>query len=357
MLAGVEFGRQDTDNLRQTGYFPATRCPATSATSTVTSVCVPLSNPVYQGSIDFRPSATDANNHGVAKIAAIYVQDQFEFSPNWLAILGLRYDHFEVDMLNNRTGGELSSSDDLTSPRAGLIYKPRDKVSIYASYSIAYLPRAGEQLASLSLTNSALEPEKFRNVELGAKWDFHPDLSATMAIYQLNRSNVAVVNPDNPTELILSEGDSQRVRGVELGVSGNLSENWSVMGGFAFQDAEITRDIRTSATQVIRAGTVLAQVPRQTFSLWNRYDFNPSWGVGLGVVARSSMFASTSNAVTLPGFARLDGAVYFQLNDLAQLQLNVENLFDSSYYASAHNDNNISPGSPRAFNLGINLSF
>ena len=251
----------------------------------------------------------------MAKTAAVYVQDQFEFSPHWLAVLGLRYDHFEVDLRNNRTGGELSSTDDLLSPRAGLIYKPRDNVSIYASYSIAYLPRAGEQLASLSLTNSALEPEKFRNVELGAKWDIHPDLSATMAIYQLNRSNVAVVDPDNPTELILSEGDSQRVRGVELGVSGNLSENWSVMGGFAFQDAEITRDIRTSATQVIRAGTVLAQVPRQTFSLWNRYDFNPRWGVGLGVVARSSMFASTSNAVTLPGFARLDGAVFFQLNE------------------------------------------
>jgi catecholate siderophore receptor len=238
-----------------------------------------------------------------------------------------------------------------------LIYKPQENVSIYASYSIAYLPRSGEQLASLTLSNAALEPEEFQNLELGAKWDIRPELSAMVAIYQLNRGNVAIVNPEDPTELILADGDSQRARGIELGLAGKLTDNWSLMGGYAWQDGEITQAIRTSPTAVIPKGTVLAQVPEHTFSLWNRYDFNPQWGVGLGVVSRSAMFASTSNAVTLPGFTRFDGALFFELNERVQLQLNVENLLDKNYYASAHNDNNISPGAPRAFNLGLNLSF
>jgi catecholate siderophore receptor len=222
---------------------------------------------------------------------------------------------------------------------------------------MAYLPRSGEQLASLTISNSALEPEEFRNMELGAKWDIRPDLSATVAVYRLDRGNVAIVDPTDPTKLVLAEGDSQRVRGLELGLAGNLTENWSLMGGYAWQDGEITQTIRTSPTQTLQAGTVLAQVPEHTFSLWNRYDFDPRWGAGLGVVARSSMFTSISNAVSLPGCARLDGAIFLQLNDRVQMQLNVENLLDQNYYASANSDNNISPGSPRAFNLGLNLSF
>ena len=353
-LAGIELGRQETDSLRNTGVFPSDTCPGT----TTAAFCVPLSNPRYTGPISFGLS-TDADRHSVATGGAIYVQDQIEFSPQWQAIIGLRYDRFEVDLHNNRTGTAFASTDNLLSPRVGLIYKPFEAFSLYSSYSIAYLPRSGEQLGSLALNNAALDPEEFNNLEFGAKWDIRPDLSATAAIYQLDRSNVAIVDPLDSSKLILLSGDAQRVRGVELGLSGKLTESWSVMGGYAYQDAEITRDIQTSASgsSLLRKGTVLAQVPRHTFSLWNRYDFNPSWGVGLGVISRSSTYASTSNSVSLPGFTRVDGAVFYRLNDTLRMQLNVENLFDEKYLASAHSDTNISPGSPRAFNLGINLDF
>lgn len=355
-LAGVELGRQQTDSLRNTGLFPASRCPATATTPTTTAVCVPLSNPRYTGPIAFGQSS-DADRYSVSRIAAIYVQDQIEFSPQWQAIIGLRYDRLKVDLHNKRSGQDFESSDKLLSPRFGLIYKPFQAFSLYSSYSIAFLPRSGEQLGSLVANNAALEPEKFSNLEFGAKWDILPNLAATAAVYQLDRSNVAVVNPADPTQLILLSGDSQRVRGIELGLGGTLTENWSVMSGYAFQDGEITQDVRTSASAILRKGTVLAQLPRHTFSLWNRYDLGSRWGFGLGLVARSSVFTSTSNSVSLPGFTRFDGAVFFRLNQSTRLQLNVENLFDQEYFASAHSDTNISPGSPRAFNLGLNLDF
>ena len=355
LLAGAEFGRQETDNFRETGYF-SSDCP-TGTPLPATSVRVSIVEPRYTGPICFQQSASDADNHSVARTAAVYLQDQIELTPHWLAVVGLRFDRFEVDLRNNRTGAELSATDELVSPRVGLIYKPQANISFYANYSRAFLPRSGEQLASLSASNAALEPEAFKNLEVGAKWDIQPRLSATIAIYRLTRSNVAVVDPINPADLALLPGDSQRVQGVELGISGKITEKWSLIGGIAYQDAIITQRIESSAGNVIAADTELAQVPRRTFSLWSRYDFNPRWGAGLGVVARDKVYSTTSNLVTLPGYGRVDAAIFFKLSESIRMQLNVENLLDKRYFATAHNDTNISPGSPRAINVGLNLSF
>jgi catecholate siderophore receptor len=357
LLSGAEFDRQVTDNLRNTGFFAPNKCPSGSGSNTITSTCVALADPRYTGAITWAQSATDADNHGVARNAAVFVQDQVEFSPEWQAIVGLRYDRFELDLHNNRNDSDLSLNDGMLSPRVGLVYKPVPEASIYGSFSVAYLPRSGEQLASLTATNAALEPEKFENLELGGKWQFTPELTATAAIYRLGRANVAVVDPDDATRLVVLPGDSQRVQGVELGLSGDIGERWHVMGGYAWQKGEITRDIRTSLTTLLREGTELAQVPRHSFSLWNRVDLGERWGVGLGVVARSRVFTSTSNTVVLPGYVRADAAVFYRLTDGMALQLNVENLFDLQYYSSANSDNNITPGSPTAYSLGLNFDF
>ncbi|EIL98796.1 TonB-dependent receptor [Rhodanobacter thiooxydans] len=349
LLGGLELGRQSTDNFRRTGYFGGTGSPATS-------VRVPVSDPRYTLPVDFRQSATDPSNHGIAKVAALYLQDQIEFSPQWQAVLGLRYDRFTMEFHDNRSGQDFSSTDNLVSPRAGLVYKPVEPLSLYASYSIAHQPRAGEQLTSLTLGNRTLEPERFTNRELGAKWDVSPGLALTAAVYRLDRSNVAVTNPawdpatnpGVPQSLLV---DGQRIKGVELGFSGRLTSAWSVMGGYAWQEGEITRPLSPS----LPAGTRLAQLPKHSASLWNRYDFNPMWGAGVGAIHQGPVFASTSNRVTLKGYTRYDAAVFLTLSPQLRLQLNVENLFDKRYFVSAHNDNNITPGSPRAFYLGVNV--
>jgi catecholate siderophore receptor len=280
------------------------------------------------------------------------VQDQIELTKHWQAIMGLRYDRFEVDFRNNRNGQQFSTSDNLLSPRGGLIYKPfAENFSLYANYSIAYVPRAGDQLASLTLSNASLKPEEYRNYELGAKWDINPDLSATLAFYQLDRFNAAVTDPNDATKLFLVDG--QRSRGIELGLSGNITDQWQVMGGYAYQNAEYTKSLSTTAL----AGNNLAQVPEHSFSLWNRYDITQQWGVGLGSIYRSKMYAAADNAVTLPGYLRFDGAIYYKATKNVQLQLNIENLLDKNYYLNADNNNNITPGSPIAVNAGINYKF
>ncbi len=339
VLAGVEFGRQSTDNLRNTGYV-----------GSATSVNVALNNPLATG-FSFKQSATDANNHGIATVAAIYAQDQIEFSPQWQAVFGLRRDQFKVDFTNNRNGQKIDSTDTPISPRAGLIYKPFAEMSIYTSYSVAFAPRAGEQLSSLSATNKAFDPEKFTNIEIGAKWDVSKDLSLSAAVYQLDRGNVVIADPNNPALSILVDG--QRAQGVELGVTGKITPQWSIMGGYAYQDAKVTRDLSST----LKAGTTLAHVPEHSASLWNRFDLNKDWGFAAGVVYRGEVFPSTDHKVVLPAYTRLDAALYYTVNANVQLQMNVENLADTKYYASAHNNNNILPGSPRALRLGVNLKF
>ena len=344
LLAGAEFGRQVSDNLRQTGYFE-------TAAGVVTGFPVAIGAPALRTPVLFRQSPTDADNHGVATVAAVYVQDEIALTRALQAVVGLRYDRFAVDFRDNRTAAEFESTDNLLSPRAGLIYKPVDAVSLYTSYSIAYVPRAGDQLSSLSLSNRAIEPEQFRNYELGAKWDARPGLGVTAAVYQLTRTNVIVPDPSNLGRTLLADG--QRTRGLELGASGRVAARWSLIGAYAYQDGELTSTLSATA----RAGATLAQVPAHTFSLWNRYDVDARWGLGLGVIHSSRMFAATDNTVVLPAFTRVDGAIYVGLTRQLRLQLNLENLLDERYFASAHSNNNITPGSPRAARLTVVTRF
>jgi catecholate siderophore receptor len=353
LLTGVELGKQNTDNFRETGYFTN---PANPTGTQLTSIQVPLANP-FATPIDFRQSATDANNTSEAKVAAIYLQDQISFTPQLLAVIGVRYDRFESDVTNDRTGAEFSAEDHLVSPRVGLTYKPIEVVSVYTSYSLAFVPRSGDQLASLSLSNQALDPEKFTNLELGAKWDIGQKISATAAVYDLLRSNVAVINPEDPTELLLTSGDSQRTKGVELSLTGNITASWNMSAGYSHQDGEITQDIRASATAITHAGSVLANTPKQTLSLWNRYDLNSQWGFGVGIINRSEVFASIDNKVTLPDFTRVDAAAFYRLSKEIKVQANIENLLSQGYYVSANSNNNITPGSPLAVRVALTLGF
>ena len=353
-LIGAEFAKQKTTNFRQTGYF--------DAAATLTSVSVPLSNPLADGLLIFKQTANDANNSSESTSIGVYMQDQVELNKYFQVIAGLRYDAIKNDFLDKRNGKivALDAKDSLLSPRLGVIYKPVEPLSIYANYTLAHQPRAGDQLSSLSVTNKELDPEKFTNYEVGAKWDVRPDLAATLAVYRLDRTNVAVTDPADVTKSILVDG--QRSQGVEVGLSGNITPEWSISTGYAYTQAEFT----ANTTATLRDGAQVGQVPKHTVSLWNRYDFTPAWGVGLGLTYKSDMLASneliaTSAApipnVELPGYTRADAAIFYNANKSVQLQLNVENLFDKKYYLSAHSNNNITPGSPRAFRLGVNAKF
>lgn len=333
MLLGMELANQETYGKR---YQP-------TVGSTNIATVVSASDP-FISAASFAALATNVKSN--VDVAAFYLQDQILLTQKWQAIVGLRHDKFATDHTNKLTNQDINVSDSFISPRAGLIFKPVQAVSLYGNYSISYVPRAGDQLTSLTVTNSSFDPEKFINYEVGAKWDANPNLSFTAAVYKLEREKVAATDPADNTRTILIDG--QETKGIELSVSGNITDKWSIFGGYAYQDGEITKQQGAGATAIL-AGTALAQTPDHTFSLWNRYNINDTWGVALGVITRSDMYAqlpSSSVSTILPGYTRFDAAVYGKFSEKLRLQVNLENLTNKEYALYAHNNNNITPGSP-----------
>ncbi len=338
-LAGAEAGRQATDNFRNTGYF----------NNTATSILVPFAAPTISTPVTFRQSATDADNHLITNVAAVFAQDQVEISRRVQVIGGVRFDRFDLEYDNNRNGDTLGRVDHLVSPRAGVVFKPVAPLSLYGSYSVSFLPSSGDQFSSLTTITQQVEPERFDNYEVGAKWDLR-GLALTAAVYRLDRTNTRSTDPNDPTRIV--QTGSQQTNGFELGLNGQVLPAWSVAGGYAYQDAEVT-----SATVSAREGAQVGQVPHHTFSLWNNYRIHPRVSAALGVIHRSVMFAAIDNTVTLPGYTRADLAAFVLLRKGLRLQANVENLFDTNYFVNADSNTNITPGSPRTIRFALVTRF
>jgi catecholate siderophore receptor len=340
VLTGAELGRQLTDNFRRSGFF----------NNTATSILVPLSDPTVSTPVTFRQNATDADNHIRTNLGATYVQDQIEINRYLQVVTGVRFDYFDLQFHNNRTNQDLRRIDRLVSPRAGVIVKPLDAMSVYMNYGVAYLPGSGDQFSQLTTITQQVKPEKFTNYELGAKWDIRRNLAFTTAVYRQDRTNTRATDPNDPTRIL--QTGSQRTNGYEVGLNGFVTSKWSVAGGYAYQDAFIS-----SATVSAAKGAQVALVPHHTFSLWNNYRVHQRLGLGLGIIHRSDMFAAIDNAVVLPGYTRADAAVFFSITEKWRVQANFQNLFDNTYYLNADGNNNITPGAPRGARLALIARF
>lgn len=130
-----------------------------------------------------------------------------------------------------------------------------------------------------------------------------------MAVYRLNRSNVAITDPADVTKMLLVDG--QYTQGVELGLAGRITDHWQVMGGYAYQTGTITT---TQSATVVKGNRLARNLYQHSASLWNRYDFSDRLGAGLGVIYRGDLYASVDNMVAIPAFTRVDAALYWTLN-------------------------------------------
>ncbi len=337
LLAGVEYADQQTENSRRDVFFAA---------SSDDQIRFAFTDPLQIPTFAFPTINRDRESE--VSVFSAYVQDQIDVGPYVKIVGGVRYDRFEIDVLDaieaaNGAGdgndGNLGSVDEEISPRVGLILKPLERLSVYGSFSKSFLPRSGDQFLTLSLSSEALEPEEFENIEAGVKWDVTDALAITAAVFRLDRESGVAVDPTNPDNTILV---GSRTEGVELQVVGEVTARWSLSGGYSYLDARQRGNISGGAID----NNTLSNAPEHLFSLWNRFEASETLGLGVGVVHQSSQFASLSNAVELPGFTRLDAALFYALTDRIDVQLNVENLTGAEYFPSAHNDNNISTGEP-----------
>lgn len=342
LLAGVELGRQITTGQRLQGYF--------SATADTVRANVALADPFVAPTPIFRPGSVGTRNFRTrADVFGAFIQDQIAIGSHVEIIAGVRHDRFTLDFTDRLNGANFARTDNLWSPRLGLVVKPVAAASLYASYSRSYLPQSGDQFSSLDATTAALEPERFENLEVGGKWDVTPGLSFTAALYRLTRNNTRATGTQPGTIVLTGETRSQ---GLELAANGNLLPNWQISAGLALQDAEIR-----SGTTAAPAGRKVALVPRTQASVWTRYDVSPKLGLGIGASHQGRSFANLSNAVVLPAYTRVDAALFVNLAKGIDAQINIENLLNTGYFPTAHNDNNITTGGPRAARFTLRTRF
>jgi catecholate siderophore receptor len=333
ILFGLEYGNQDSTNQRRNAV--------------LSNSALTLSNIVFPTAAF---PAINRDTESTVEFFSAYVQDQISIGDHFDVVAGIRFDRFDIEG-RDLVGAvrPFARKDEKVSPRLGLIYKPQENLSFYTSYSRSFQPRSGDQFLTLGTAQVNLAPERFTNYEIGAKWDVRPGLALTLAAFRLDRTNATTVDPVN-TALTTNIGGT-RTEGFELSVAGQITHAWQVSGGYTYLDAHLRGrdDVR------------LNQTPRHQFALWNRYNFGDQFGAGLGVIHQSSQFAAVyipgSTTTRLPGFTRIDAALFWDVNDRFGVQLNVENLFDEEYFSDAHNNNNISTGAPINARLSARVKF
>ena len=342
LLFGIEAGDQDTSNARQDTVF---------AENGDDRLLIPFSDPLVIPAFDYADTVRDRDSQ--VQFTSVYLQDQLALTEQLRVLLGLRYDRFDIDVLDrieqgdgDDVDGNFNRVDEEVTPRFGLIYKPADNVSLYASYSETFLPLSGEQFLTLDLTSENTKPQSFENRELGLKWDLKPSLALTAAVFELERESFTSVDPQNPEQVILVEGSE--TRGMELQLTGALTERWAITTGYSYLDGEVQRADGTG-----NDGNRTRQTPEHMFSLWNSYQATDRLRLGLGVTYQDSFFIQEDNSVEVPSYTRVDGAVYYRLSDTMRLQLNVENLLDEDYFPDAHSNTNITTGRPLSARLTL----
>jgi iron complex outermembrane receptor protein len=284
-----------------------------------------------------RPAPQNDRNYDV-KLLGLYIQDQIDLSENFKLILGGRYDGYSQDELRpNNINLSDRQKGSAFSPRVGLVYQPSKTISLYANYARSFQPQIGK-----SLDLKPFIPERGTQYEVGIKADLIPNrLSATLAGYQITKSNVLTTDPRD-VNFSIQVGE-QRSRGIELDLSGEILPGWNVIASYAYTDAEIRKDNR------FPVGNQLINIPANTASLWTTYTLQSGslkgLGFGAGVFFVDQRSGDLSNSFEVPSYTRVDASIYYAIGGL-KASLNFKNLFDTVYYSGTQNRSSILPGQP-----------
>ncbi len=338
LLFGVELGYQKKD--AQSGNF-------------ANPAAVDLYNPVLTN-LTLGKLTPTGNTRATSKVTGFYVQDLVTLSPNWKALVGLRQDRFDQDTDDLLARKRFSRVDNELSPRAGLVFQPTGWASLYASYSKSFQP--SQETFALAANNADIAPEETRSYEGGAKLDFFGgNLSSTISVFRLERTNIKTTDPANPAQLV--PVGEQRTDGTEVSLAGRLAPGLDLTAGYAYLDGRITKS-NSTLSGVALEGNRSSLTPMHSANVWLTKRFANGFGIGGGAVLMDDQYASASNLVRLPGYARADATAFYETKGY-EVRLLVNNLFDRRYFESAHGGADLynTPGAPRNAQLTLKLKF
>jgi iron complex outermembrane recepter protein len=313
----------------------------------------PVYRPESLGQFEIPQTDTETETDSIG----LYAQHQISLLDRLILVLGGRFDVVDQnyeDILNPEQG--FDRRDQAFSPRVGLVYKPAEEVSVYASYSESFRPVIGRETSRNAedelVIGEPLQPERGRQYEIGVKADlFDERLSATLALYHLTRTNVSTTGGDAAVQEQVGE---QRSQGVEFNVTGEILPGWNIIASYAYTDAVVTEDNR------FQIGDRLPNVPENAASLWTTYEIQTGilqgLGFGIGLFYQDERLGDLENSFTLPSYWRTDASLFYR-RDRLRVALNVRNLFDVEYYEGARNNVRVIPGAPFTLSGTVSWEF
>ncbi|MHB2058770.1 TonB-dependent siderophore receptor [Pseudomonas monsensis] len=318
-------------------------------------------NPVYGREVEGTTvSPADSAQTDLLRSDSVFMQDSIHLDDQWILVAGGRFQ--EYDQYAGK-GVPFKANTDSNGqkfvPRAGLVYRYTDELSFYGSYTESFKPNS--TIAPLSGSSTVLDgsiaPEEAKSWELGARLDIPGRLTGNIALFDIKKRNVLVANSEGPTTIYSAAGEV-RSRGLELDLTGQLSDRWSMIGSYAYTDAEVTEDPDYK-------GKRLQNVAKNSGSLSAVYDFGSVIGgdqlrVGAGARYVGERAGNAVNDFDLPSYTVADAFATYDTKvdgQKVKFQLNVKNLFDRTYYTSAASRFFVSMGDARQVSLSSTLEF
>ena len=336
ILVGAELIDTENNNLRYDTFWSTT-----SDDNEVFDISRPMDFTVNADgiatSVDFTTSLKSKTSSDI-RVTSLYIQDQIDLTDNIKLMIGGRHDSFDITVADIKNMTSESRKDTEFSPRAGLVFKPSEEMSLYWSFSQSFLPRSGEQYKALSATSARLDPDVFESNEIGLKYDISPRLNLTLSYFNSEQTRA---ERDNDT------GENSEVRGLtvdglEVQLKGQLTDRLDVMVGYSSLDGETS------------SGGEPREIPDHTFSLYAKYQVNDKYGWAFGMTRQGESKIKDNNpGLVLPEYTRLDLGAYYKLSNGLELQVNIENLNDELYFPHSHSTHQASVGEP--FNARISI--
>ncbi len=362
-----------------TGFVMSAANLANLGAGDCTRVYAPNTDDAWAGVINRGPVSRNTTD-----TVGVYALDSISLTSNLILNLGVRWDQYTVNGAN-LTGTQakgvwtLNAQSaatpgivvlperqwDFVNYQVGLVFKPTASSSVYISYATASTPptlSAGDQNASGgtgtgNLATTVLDPEETTNFEIGAKANlFNDRLALSAAAFMLKRENAQIqVSPG-----VFEQAGEAEVKGIELGVSGNITRQWQVFGGYTWMDSELV----SGAYNNVNVGDPLANTPEHTFSLFSTYRVTPALSLGGGVYYVSDSFGGNqggagggTNRVHAPAYTRVDLFASYDLSETASLQLNVQNAGDEEYIMRTNGVHHADVAPARQAILTLNLRY
>ena len=383
---GAEYSDQETDRtqyiidgLNATGSAHNACTPADIASGWCTSVQNPDRGP-WTGTL----STNGADLYNIeSKSKSVYFLDSIEFNPQWILDLGVRWDDYSTEQTMTygarnaaviaatptaQAGDKvtINNDKDFINYQAGITFKPVENGSIYASYATSANPvgvDGGDGSEGITAAINNLKPEEVRTMELGTKWDVLNDkLNLTAAIFRTEKTNTRATGDDGTTSNI---GET-RVDGIELGVTGNITDKWAVSAGYTYLDSEMIEGgfVNTAATgqPAVYApnpsnGNQVQNVAKNSATLWTTYQVLPQLTLGAGAIAMDKVYGNATNTKYVPGYVRYDAMARYNVNKNVDLQLNVNNLSDERYFTKAYSSHYATEAEGRSAVLSLNFKY